>query len=375
MAQRLNNIVGNSSPYIGNPYGQPIQLCRPIKQDMGPRSVRVDIDWSTYGGGTANPNLSVLVSLDNQQVQNPLDAIRSIYIDNTFSVVPVYVVFPDTLYNVVAPPGAVVMSPVFTNVRQALVYVEGLANGAVPLTSVHFSNIDRQGYYIPTTQSGEILNPLNALLLASQQSSNVTGNNPIVFSNMDIGAADPTKLLCVCFNAIDVNGTATPITVNAVTVGGVAIATHVQNTVLATTSADRTLSYIGGGIVALGGLQTISFTMSSNLMQFAMCSVYQITNYTQILPFDIDDTSSNALIPNLSIGLQGIPGAVAIGSSIFSSNAAQPIPNWTGFTRDTAYDLLFDGSSWGTTAYYNYLASGLHQGLVPANNLVGVSYI
>ena len=80
-----------SAQYIGTPYALAMQIagkqgyCSPLT-----------FNWIAYGVNSALPNLSVNVNLQGNQVRQVLDKIRSVYIDNTGSSVPIYVQFPDT---------------------------------------------------------------------------------------------------------------------------------------------------------------------------------------------------------------------------------------------------------------------------------------
>jgi hypothetical protein len=118
---------------------------------LGPNSVRVDIDWAIapYLASTLKPVVAVEIDLLGQAVQQPLDQIRSVYIDNSNSITPMYVVFPDTNFLIQCPPRSVAWQPVLTGQQKAIIFGVGFVSGLIPNTPIHFTNIDVAGYVIP----------------------------------------------------------------------------------------------------------------------------------------------------------------------------------------------------------------------------------
>lgn len=139
MARDLTGI-GNLVPYQGQLISQSIAYCTPPKE--APRSLSAVITWADLGPVTpATVNRSVLINLQ-QGTKTPLDKLRGVYIDNTFSSSPVYILFPDTSHVITCPPGNTTFSPVFTNSLLATVVITDLQNTiAVEVTRIDFLNV------------------------------------------------------------------------------------------------------------------------------------------------------------------------------------------------------------------------------------------
>lgn len=148
---RVYNLAG-AVPYKSPLTAAAVGLCTPLEK--APNTVPVKIDWAAYGASNPSSRVTVNVNL-LQQVANGgflLDKIRSIYIDNTFSSVTVYVTFLDTGHTVYALPNSSIWLPVLTNGGNALIFAEGFTTGNIPITTIQFTNIDRQGIIIPEAQ-------------------------------------------------------------------------------------------------------------------------------------------------------------------------------------------------------------------------------
>jgi hypothetical protein len=126
------------APYIGQPSPQPIKL-----GGISGRIIPLLFQWLSYGAASSKPNINVLVSIDNF-ANKSFDQIRSVYIDNLGSSVPVYVFFPDTGYTISAKANSEGWYPAFTNARQFWVIGEGFLDGSIPQTYVILSNIPFQ---------------------------------------------------------------------------------------------------------------------------------------------------------------------------------------------------------------------------------------
>lgn len=133
------------SPYIGQPGSQAIKLA-----GIATVCVPLLFQWLSYGAATVRPNVNVYVDLDVQACK-ALDQIRSIYIDNLGSNIPVYVYFPDSNYTVVAQPNSEGWYPAFTNQKKIWVIGEGFLDGSIPQTFIIISNL-----YIPPSVNVEI---------------------------------------------------------------------------------------------------------------------------------------------------------------------------------------------------------------------------
>lgn len=121
-------------PYTGVIVGIPSTICNTPNNDM--RYVPVDIDWAAYGA-TQGSLLGVTINLIQQNTP-PIRQINAVYMDNTFCDVPLYVLFPGTRYTLVCPPNSVAMFPVLTNALQAIIYLEQVDEGTIPLSRVFF---------------------------------------------------------------------------------------------------------------------------------------------------------------------------------------------------------------------------------------------
>lgn len=200
-------------PFIGQPYAQSIATCTP--RDGKPRTVKIAIDWSLYGVTGETKEMGVSVNLLGQAVETPLDKIRSVYIDNTFSPSPIFVFFPDTQFTLVAPAGAVVCAPVFTNVQNALIFAQDFITGQIPKTTVHFSNVHLEGFFIPTIQGGGggdngggyTPNPLEFNYRGNAGFNTGGKKNLLTKAGFNIGDAADERIIVVAYAATDTTGT------------------------------------------------------------------------------------------------------------------------------------------------------------------------
>lgn len=173
------------------------------------RTVPVSIDWAAYGASSTNQKVAVSISLiGGTQASGLLDCIRTVYIDNTFSKVTIYVFFDDINYTVVCPPGAIVCQPVMTNSNTAYVYAEGFVDGQIPLTELQFMNFEVAGFYIPTDAG--LAPKLDFLSFQSTATNTATPT----FINIPAGAAAADRLIIV--GMLVSNQTVTGITLDGV---------------------------------------------------------------------------------------------------------------------------------------------------------------
>lgn len=128
--------------------GQYIQA--PVAFDLTPVKVPVSvpltIDWSIYrNAAIAAGNNGVNVGVDIVLVGNTagviIERVRSVKIDNTNSLTPVYVFVPDTGDTISCPPNATLTYPVQTRGYNFKVIAEGLNANNLPLTRVTFYNV------------------------------------------------------------------------------------------------------------------------------------------------------------------------------------------------------------------------------------------
>jgi len=135
MSQTFTNIT--SFPYLGNVAGisaQPIKI-----KNLSGQSVPLVIPWALYS--TSTFNIGVQVNLGGQGLQNSLQQIRSVYIDNMKSSCPVYILFPDTGYVVVAKENSAGWFPVYTNQYNFSIIALGIDPNNIPITKVLITNV------------------------------------------------------------------------------------------------------------------------------------------------------------------------------------------------------------------------------------------
>jgi hypothetical protein len=121
-------------PYIGQPQSYPIRLA-----NISGQSVSLFLQWISYGALT-RPNINVRVDMRTKPCEK-LTEIRSVYIDNLGSEIPLYVSFPDTVYVVVAKPNSAGWYPVYTASKVAIITGIGFSPQSIPQTIILFSNI------------------------------------------------------------------------------------------------------------------------------------------------------------------------------------------------------------------------------------------
>lgn len=129
-----NFISYPTKTYIGVPFSQPINLCGGrVPAKICPLS----INWLVYGVSSSVPNMGVTVNLDALSPAPILSKIVSVYIDNTDSAIPIFVLFPDTGFVAVAQPNSTLWLPVLTKSTRCVVYGVGFVTGAIPETLVY----------------------------------------------------------------------------------------------------------------------------------------------------------------------------------------------------------------------------------------------
>lgn len=122
------------------------------KMEKPPAVVTLPINWADYGGAVGQTCL-IDVDLNILGAALPIDKLRSVYIDNSFSDQDVYVYFPDTQMTIICPANSTLISPVWTNGLKAQLYASGFANFTVPSTTFQFSNIPKDTASVVTSQS------------------------------------------------------------------------------------------------------------------------------------------------------------------------------------------------------------------------------
>jgi hypothetical protein len=115
--------------------------------------VPTQYDWFAYGilAGAATDtfvaNVAVQIDLQvSRNVSDQMNAIRSVFIDNTGNPNPIYVYFPDTQATVQGKPYGAGWFPAFTNGLKAIVAASGLNAETAQSTNVYFSNVNAPPY-------------------------------------------------------------------------------------------------------------------------------------------------------------------------------------------------------------------------------------
>jgi len=157
---------------------QPMKLYVPTNEQ--PLFTAYFIDWSLYNNAGALPNVGIPLDLANVTAGSAhMSRIASVYIDNTSSNVPVYVVFPDTGFTVACGPGDAVSQTVLTAKTDAVVYGVGFTGGPQPLTTVYFSN------QVLQPSSGADFGTVLPQYICSTTNANIPNNTS--FRNLAIG--------------------------------------------------------------------------------------------------------------------------------------------------------------------------------------------
>jgi len=334
------NLVGfPTTNFDGTPYSQPIQIGNKPPLPTGPKCVRLDIAWANYGASGNNQQIGVFCNLtaQGQVTGNVLDAIRSVYIDNTFVSVPVYIKFPDTLYTVVCPAYSVVMAPVFTNVQQFTIYGDGFQTGELPTTAVFLSNIDRQGFYIPAALTGQPTTPV-ILEYQTVDSRNTVGNYNI--TNVPIGVADANRLV-VAVVTVGANPGFGLIPAGFV-MGGAPTTLGVSST------GNSTLrTYIFYANVAAGTDMGVTVQANSGAQPTGIrCAFYTVRNLQSLVPIGSGQSSSGAnatLSANATVDTNGVllAGAIRQTDTNFS---------WQNVSQDQSGVNFTSGNIFGASA-------------------------
>lgn len=274
----LTNAV--ATPYIGRPFTRDIMLGMPRRQAA--KTIPILIDWAAYGASSNNQRVSVSLSLRGTSGPNPLlEAVRSLYIDNTFSDITIYAFFLDCNYTVVCPPGAIVMQPVLTLDQNVLVYAEGFVDGQIPITQMQFLNTEEAGFYIPTTFG---LPPALSFMTVLTETTNVANKS---FVNIPIGAAAADRLIIV---GINVNQQ----TVSGITADGVAM-TQIVNS--AAVGAAISVAIFALRIPAGTVIASLAVTLAGASTTGMGLAVYRMVNQDSDTPYSsqiVNDGANNA---------------------------------------------------------------------------------
>lgn len=167
------------APYQGRLLAKPVGLC--LASKGRPQTVVLTIDWSLYPGHVVSINLQAGAG---QQVVDPLDFIRSMYVDNQGVRSAVAVMFTDTAFEVFCEPDAAIAAPVIT-FQKTLVVLGGFSANA-GTTRIYLNNFPLAPF--ESKPIGEVL--------AAAYSSTLPGQGAAI---VGYGAGDSTKeIISVC---------------------------------------------------------------------------------------------------------------------------------------------------------------------------------
>jgi len=108
-------------------------------QGIQTQVVPINIDWRDYGASSLLSNIAVEINIEQQSFV-ALDFIRSVYIDNLGSNQPIFVVFPDTTYTIVAKPNSEGWYPAYTNGKKLTIVGLGFTDVSIPTSEILISN-------------------------------------------------------------------------------------------------------------------------------------------------------------------------------------------------------------------------------------------
>lgn len=342
------------------------------------RIVRTGIDWADYNAGTNNQRMGILVNLLGQQVANPLDVIRSVYIDNTFSDATIYVYFTDTRFTLVCAPGDVLLAPAFTNTQEAIIYGEGFFNGRVPFTTVHFSNVEVEGLYMPTDFNVQV--QVSAELVYFNYTFTV--GNSISFS-CPIGNPNTNRLVAIAVSA-GRNADNNAVLFTSATINGVAANLAIQDTVAADQNGVPVTESMAilYAVVPTGTVANVVINTALNAEHWET-SVFVLEGWTQSAPLSVNSFigNSGATAPLVFNGLSG--GVAIMGNTIRTQGATLDAETWYGNNIEVDTAWFFDVPGFGppapvakgSFAEMNSIRNGLISATTFANIAVGALWV
>lgn len=310
----------------GPPVAAPIKTCS--ARQGGPTSFYADIDWSLYGGSIAQPTVAVALELTGI-LQVPMDAIRSVYIDNTFSYMPVYVQFPDTGFVVVCEPFSTATSYVFTNVLSCFVVAEGISYGRPPKTRVILSNVDRDGFSlnpgVRQATEGQLVSTSFDIFSPAQLNFNFAATN--------VGPAANDRIICTIITASSI--VALP-TFTSLTLGGVPLTTGIQATYdSGPFKAVVLLAY--RRVMEAGTTMALAGTVASPIDRIDYAS-YRINGALNFAPDSASAVSAvSGNIPGLMSPITSPTSFGCFGGCNVISTGSSEEPFWHGVDYDAYY--------------------------------------
>lgn len=294
--------------FIGQPIGKPAALCNGT-------TAQVTIQWLLYEVGNALPDLGIQVDLSGIAPALQLDQIRSVYIDNLESAVPIYVYFPDTGFTACCLPYSVAWVPVITNNRRATIYGIGFTDTSIPLTNVFFNSFNMP-MANQTISASSSITPVSITLASTIFGTTVGATQ--TFNAASIGDAGTGRKLLIgaVYNAS--NGANTTIAASSITVNGNA-ATLLSN-VASGFSANATTA-----LYALDAGTTANIVVNLNAAaQSCKLFIWNMYNNISNTPYTSQATiaAAQSVSQNIEMRARSSMISLGVGNRMVDSGAA-----------------------------------------------------
>jgi|SRR5215831_4959257 len=142
MSRNFNNIP--TKPYIGTFF-----LIGAMIEGRKARVVPLSINWLSYGASSAAPNQGIAANIQGVNQAPLLSSICSVYIDNTNSTVPIYILFPDTNNVITCQAGSAGWFLAMTNLMNFFIFGLGFTTGQIPQTNILLTDV----FVVPNTNA------------------------------------------------------------------------------------------------------------------------------------------------------------------------------------------------------------------------------
>jgi hypothetical protein len=344
-------------------YASPIQASKPValcaSSDQPPSVLPVLVNWQDFGVSYSISRVGVELNLSatSGQFMPPLDAVRSVKIDNSYCGVPVFLVFPDTGDTISCPPYSIIQTPVLTKALTCILYGDGFYTGRPPRTTVEFFNRPIEPLFTP----GTLIGGIDMRYLVSGTSTSLGPVINFAASSAIVPPPAADRLIAFTFTGI---GNSNLRSITSASCNGVALTAGRQ----ASLTASPYMAAIFYGIIPTGTTLTVSATFSGQ-MSFASWCAIGISNYTLVAPVQLDSTGS-ATLNNGLVQLDVIPGAGAAYVGIGAGAPADGVMDWRG--ADMVQSLVPLGTALATSAVKNYdVSEGVVATFKPSNLIVG----
>lgn len=331
------------------PASQSVAYCRPVDETKGPTVVEITIPWTAapYNVSDSKRDVAIRLNLVAQQVATPLDAIRSIKIDNSFCDATLYVQFSDTYDTIVCPPNSVLIAPVATGSQEIIIYGTGFFSGRAPQTTFVFCNYPQPASVVFSGIGYQLEASLGAIF--TQYALNTAYSFPA-----HLGQAYPARLIAgIAFGIRSAAGANT--IPNLITVNGVNITANIVNSANVTITSgglarSLNISEFYGLVPSNAGF---SATVQYPNQQLAFgAALWVINNYTQAAPFSTDiGVTSTGTASGQTAAVQVLPGGVSVGCGFSYTNSATPFDIEIG-----GDNVQFDGQDAGISGANSILA-------------------